>query len=101
MGNLQAGKLRSTVAISAPSQRTAEPKGKMRWNGRKHFLRLGAERYHRTQRPYYRRQAVRARRAAEGATTQAVKARLLDDAGQYDELAAKVDAAGAEAEKPS
>ena len=50
---------------------------------------------------YYRRQAARARRVAEGATTQAVKTRLLDDAGQYDELAAKVDAAGAEAEKPS
>jgi hypothetical protein len=30
---------------------------------------------------YYRRQAARARRVAEGATTQAVKARLLDDAG--------------------
>jgi hypothetical protein len=49
---------------------------------------------------YYRRQAARARRVAEGATTQAVKARLLDDAGQYDELAAKADRAGAEAEKP-
>jgi hypothetical protein len=49
---------------------------------------------------YYRRQAARARRAAEGATTQAVRARLLNDAGQYDELAAKADRAGAEAEKP-
>ena len=51
---------------------------------------------------YYRRQAARARRVAEGATTQVVKARLLDDAGQYDELAAKADRAGAEAkaEKP-
>jgi hypothetical protein len=29
-----------------------------------------------------------------------MKARLLDDAGHYDELAAKADAAGAEAEKP-
>jgi hypothetical protein len=52
----------------------------------------------RTQRP--RRQAARARRVAEGATTRAVKARLLDDAGHYDELAAKADRAGAEAEKP-
>jgi hypothetical protein len=37
---------------------------------------------------------------AEGATTQAVKARLLDDAGHYDELVANADLAGAEAEKP-
>jgi hypothetical protein len=49
---------------------------------------------------YYRRQAARARRVAEGATTRAVKARLLDDADHYDELAAKADRAGAEAEKP-
>jgi len=38
---------------------------------------------------YYRRQAARARRVAEGVTTQAVKARLLDDARYNDELAAK------------
>ena len=49
---------------------------------------------------YYRRQAARARRVAEGATTRAVKARLLDDADHYDELAAKADGAGADAEKP-
>jgi hypothetical protein len=49
---------------------------------------------------YYRQQAVRARRVAEGATTKAVRARLLDDADHYDELAAKADGAGAEAEKP-
>ena len=48
---------------------------------------------------YYRRQAARARRVAEGATPKAEKARLLDDADHYDELAAKADAAGAEAEK--
>jgi hypothetical protein len=48
---------------------------------------------------YYRRQAAQARRVAEGATTQAVKARLLDDAGRYDELAAKADRAAAEAEE--
>jgi hypothetical protein len=48
---------------------------------------------------YYRRQAARARRVAEGATTQAVKVRLLDDAGRYDELAAQADRAGAEAER--
>ena len=47
---------------------------------------------------YYRRQAARARRLAEGATTRAVKGRLLDDAGHYDELADKADRLGAEAE---
>jgi hypothetical protein len=40
------------------------------------------------------------RRVAEAATTRAVKARLLDDAGHYDELAAKADRAGTEAEEP-
>jgi hypothetical protein len=49
---------------------------------------------------YYRRQATRARRVAEGATTQAVRARLLDDAAHYDELAAEADRARAEAEEP-
>ena len=49
---------------------------------------------------YYRQQAARARRVAEGVTTQAVKARLLDDAFYNDELAAKADSAGTEAEKP-
>ena len=49
---------------------------------------------------YYRRQAARARRVAEGATTQAVKARLLDDAGHYDELATKADRVEAAAERP-
>ena len=44
--------------------------------------------------------SYRARRVAEGATTRAVKARLLDDADHYDELAAKADGAGADAEKP-
>jgi hypothetical protein len=39
------------------------------------------------------------RRVAEGATTKAEKARLLDDADHYDELAAKADRTGAEAEK--
>jgi hypothetical protein len=40
---------------------------------------------------YYRRQAARARHVAEGVTTQVVKARLLDDAVHYDELAANAD----------
>lgn len=48
---------------------------------------------------YYRRQAARAWRVAEGATTKAVKARLLDGADHYDELAAKADRSGPEAEK--
>ena len=46
---------------------------------------------------YYRHQAARALRLAEGATTRAVKARLLDEAGHYDELADKADRAAAEA----
>jgi len=50
--NLRAASLCGTVAMPAPSQRTtAEPQRKMRWNGRKRFLRLGPERYRRTQRP--------------------------------------------------
>jgi hypothetical protein len=49
---------------------------------------------------YYRRQAARARRVVEGATTKAEKARLRDHADHYDELAAKADRAEAEAEKP-
>ena len=40
---------------------------------------------------YYRRQAARTRQMADGVTTRAMKARLLDDAAQYDELAAKAD----------
>jgi hypothetical protein len=41
---------------------------------------------------YYRRQAARAREVAEGVTTRVVKARLLNEALQYDELALKADA---------
>lgn len=36
---------------------------------------------------YYRRKAARARQVAEGVTTRAVKARLLDLAVEYDRLA--------------
>jgi len=43
---------------------------------------------------FYRRQAARARRIAEVVTTRAMKVRLLDDATQYDELAAKADRTG-------
>ena len=46
---------------------------------------------------YYRRQAARARQMAEGVTTGAMKARLLDEAAQYDELAAKAGRMGASA----
>jgi hypothetical protein len=48
---------------------------------------------------YSRQQAARARRVAEGATTRAVKARLLDDAVPYDELAAQADRSETEAEE--
>src|SRR5215469_5971691 len=37
---------------------------------------------------YYRRKAARARQAAEGLTTRAMKARLLDEAVHCDQLAA-------------
>jgi hypothetical protein len=46
---------------------------------------------------YYRRQAARARRAAEVVTTRAIKARLLDEAIQYDKLAARADRGTGEA----
>ena len=42
---------------------------------------------------YYRRKAARARQVAEGVTTRAVKARLLDLAVEYDRLAAGADSA--------
>ena len=42
---------------------------------------------------YYRRRAARARQIAEGVTTQAIKARLLNEAVQCDELAADADRA--------
>jgi hypothetical protein len=40
---------------------------------------------------HYRRQATRARQIAEGVTTRAMRARLLDEAMRYDELAVKAD----------
>ena len=42
---------------------------------------------------YYRRKAARARQVAEGVTTRAVKARLLDLALEYDRLAVGADSA--------
>jgi hypothetical protein len=42
---------------------------------------------------YYRRKAARARQVAEGVTTRAVKARLLDMALEYDRLADGADSA--------
>jgi hypothetical protein len=42
---------------------------------------------------YYRRKAARARQVAEGVTTRAVKARLLDLAVEYDRLADGADSA--------
>ena len=40
---------------------------------------------------YYRRKAARARQIAEGVTTPAMKARLLDEADHCDRLAADAD----------
>ena len=40
---------------------------------------------------YYRRKAALARQAAEGVTTRAIKARLLDEAVHCDRLAAEAD----------
>ena len=40
---------------------------------------------------YYRRKAAQARQIAEGVTTQAMKARLLDEAVHCDQLAANAD----------
>jgi hypothetical protein len=39
----------------------------------------------------YRHKAARARQMAEGTTTRAVRARLLDDARRFDEIANSVD----------
>ena len=47
---------------------------------------------------YYRRKAARARQVAEGVTTRAVKARLLDLALEYDRLADGADTATRPAE---
>jgi len=100
MVNLQAGKLRGTVAISASSQRTAEPQRKNEMEWEEALLTAWGGEIPPHAAAYYRRQAARARRVAEAATTRAVKARLLDDADHYDELAAEADRAGTEAEKP-
>jgi len=49
---------------------------------------------------YYRRQAARARQVAEGVTTRAMKARLLEEAVHCDQLAAQADRAARERERP-
>ena len=46
---------------------------------------------------YYRRKAARARQIAEGVTTRAMKARLLDEAVHCDRLAADADRGAGEA----
>jgi len=46
---------------------------------------------------YYRRKAARARQIAEGVTTRAMKARLLDEAVHCDRLAADADCGEGEA----
>jgi hypothetical protein len=78
MVNLEAGKLRGTIAISAPSQRTAEPQRKNEMEWEEALSTAWGGEIPPDAAAYYRRQAARARRVAEGATTQAVKARLLD-----------------------
>jgi hypothetical protein len=60
---------------------------------------LRAERYRRTSRSIIGSKPLEPRRVAEGATTGAVKVRLLDDAGRCDELATQADRVEAEAEK--
>ena len=45
---------------------------------------------------YYRRQAARAPEIAEGVTTPAMKARLLEEAADCDQLAAQADRAARE-----
>jgi hypothetical protein len=47
---------------------------------------------------YYRRKAARARQVAEGVTTRAIKARLLDLAHEYDRLADGADIATRQSE---
>ena len=100
MVNLQAGKLRGTVAISAPSQRTAEPQRKNEMEWEEALLTAWGGEIPPHAAAYYRRQAARARRVAQGATIGAARKRLLNDADHDDELAAKADRAGTEAEKP-
>ena len=46
---------------------------------------------------YYRRKAARARQIAEGVTTRAMKARLLDEAVHCDQLAVDADRGAGEA----
>jgi hypothetical protein len=46
---------------------------------------------------YYRRRAARARQVAEGVTTRAIRARLLDEAAHCDRLAANADHVAGEA----
>jgi len=49
---------------------------------------------------YYRRKAAEVRRAAEGVTTRAVKARLNDLAREFDRLADAADSAEQEPDVP-
>jgi hypothetical protein len=69
--NLQAGKLRGTVAISAPSQRTAEPQRKNEMEWEEALLTAWGGEIPPHAATYYRRQAARARRVAEAATSPA------------------------------
>ena len=66
MVNLQAGKLRGTVAISAPSQRTAEPQRKNEMEWEEALLTAWGGEIPPHAAAYYRRQAARARRSRKG-----------------------------------
>jgi hypothetical protein len=50
---------------------------------------------------YYRRKAARARQVAEGVTTRAIKARLLELAVEYDRLADGTESATQQPPDPS
>ena len=113
MVNLQAGKLRGTVGTSSPSRNRKANRHGMA--GRR-TGRPGRESSGEEDDPGAAggdcSEGVSGKVASVGcpgwrstlsepaATTRAVKARLLDDADHYDELAAKADGAGADAEKP-
>ena len=56
-------------------------------DGRRRFLWLGVQRYGYRRAAFHQRKAARARQVAEGVTTRAMEAKLLEDASHYDWLA--------------
>jgi hypothetical protein len=79
------------VIFNARSRRpTAQPKGKqMEWE--EAFVAAWGGEISPHSAAHYRRKAARARQIAEGVTTRAMKARLLDEAFHCDRLAADAD----------